>query len=228
MNVLALKHFEFDDTMALEDWASCGGHQLRIVDPSRGLDEAWLEAMDLLVILGGPMSAYDDAKLEWLAHEKRFIKRTIELDKKILGICLGAQLLAELLGGSVYRHEVKEIGWHRITRTSERHPWLEGIPEEFHSFQWHGDTFVLPAGARRLAESDSCGQQAFAWGDRILGLQFHLETTPACIDQMLTRWTNELVAAPYVQDSTRIQSETSRSTTSFRMLHTILDRIAAS
>jgi GMP synthase-like glutamine amidotransferase len=228
MKVLALKHFEFDDTMALEDWASHGGHQLQIVDPSQGLNEAWLGTTELLVVLGGPMSAYDDAKLDWLAPEKRFITQAIEQDKKIFGICLGAQILAEILGGSVYRHSVKEIGWHCIMRTSEQHPWLEGMPSEFHSFQWHGDTYVLPAGARRLAESEACGQQAFAWGDRILGLQFHLETTPACIEQMLTRWSNELVPAPYVQDSTRIRSETSRSMTSFRMLHTILDRIAAS
>ncbi|PWV95573.1 GMP synthase-like glutamine amidotransferase [Paenibacillus cellulosilyticus] len=228
MNVLALKHFEFDDTMALEDWASHGGHHLQIVDPSKGLHEAWLTTTDLLVILGGPMSAYDDAKLDWLAPEKRFITRAIAQDKKILGICLGAQMLAELLGGSVHRHEAKEIGWHRITRTSEQHPWLDDLPAEFHSFQWHGDTYVLPTGARRLAESEACGQQAFAWGDRVLALQFHLETTPACIDQMLTRWANELTAAPYVQDSTRIRSETNRSEASFRMLHSILDRIAAS
>ncbi|MBD3921424.1 type 1 glutamine amidotransferase [Paenibacillus sp. PR3] len=228
MNILALKHFDFDDTMALEDWASRGGHRLQIADPSKGLAETWLEAADLLVILGGPMSAYDDAKLDWLAEEKRFIARAIEQDMRILGICLGAQLLAELLGGSVRRHEVKEIGWHRIKRTAERHPWFDVLPEEFHSFQWHGDTYVLPEGARRLAESEACGQQAFAWGDRILALQFHLETTPACIDQMLTRWANELVSALYVQDSTHIRSEIGRSTESFRMLHAILDRIAAS
>jgi len=228
MNILALKHFDFDDTMALEEWASRNGHLLQIADPSAGLAETWLEATDLLVILGGPMSAYDDAKLDWLVEEKRFVTRAIEQDVRILGICLGAQLLAELLGGSVHRHEVKEIGWHRINRTTDRHPWFDALPEEFHSFQWHGDTYVLPEGARRLAESDACGQQAFAWGDRILALQFHLETTPACIEQMLTRWTSELVPAPYIQDATRIRSEMSRSAASFRMLHSILDRIAAS
>ncbi|GMK42160.1 amidotransferase [Paenibacillus sp. CCS19] len=228
MKVLALKHFEFDDTMALEQWTSLGAHELLIVDPANGLVEAWLEAAELLVILGGPMSAYDDEKLDWLVEEKRFIARAIEQDKKILGICLGAQLLAELLGGSVHRHETKEIGWHRIERTAERHPWVDDLPEAFHSFQWHGDTYVLPKEARRLAESEACGQQAFAWGDRILALQFHLETTPACIDQMLTRWANELVSAPYVQDAAHIRSEIGRSSESFRMLHMILDRIAAS
>lgn len=228
MNILALKHFDFDDTMALEDWASRGGHSLQIVDPSKGLDKAWLTTNDLLVILGGPMSAYDDAKLDWLVEEKRFITRAIEQDMRILGICLGAQLLAELLGGSVHRHTVKEIGWHRIDRTAERHPWFDALPEQFHSFQWHGDTYVLPERALCLAESEACGQQAFAWGDRILALQFHLETTPACIEQMLARWASELAPAPYVQDAARIRSEIGRSTESFRMLHTILDRIAAS
>lgn len=228
MKVLAFRHFDFDDITVFEQWAERGGHQLRVTDPSEGTDPAWLADIDALIVLGGPMSVYEEEQYSWLAEEKAFIRQAIRQEKKILGICLGAQMLAELLGGKVYRHAVKEIGWHRVQRTADAHPWISWMPDEFITFQWHGDTFELPPGARWLARSEACSHQAFSLGDRVVGLQFHLEATPACIERMMGRWAVELIDAPYIQSVERIRAEYERSVESFRMLHALLDRIAAS
>ncbi|MBW7477113.1 type 1 glutamine amidotransferase [Paenibacillus oenotherae] len=224
MNILALKHFAFDDIHALSMWSNRHGHVLNVHDPSLGLRMEWLNSIDLLIILGGPMSVYQESLYPWLAEEKRFVEQAILRGKKVLGICLGAQMLAELLGGRVYRHTCKEIGWHRILRTGEEHPWFKEIPANFHSFQWHGDTFDLPQGARRLAWSDGCANQAFAYDARIVGLQFHLETTPACIEEMLAQWAGELGAGPYIQTADEIRRGMGRSSESFRLLHSIMEQ----
>ncbi|WP_246070712.1 type 1 glutamine amidotransferase [Paenibacillus kobensis] len=228
LKIRAFRHFAFDDTKAFEQWADLNRHWLCVTDPSDGVDTAWLAETDVLIVLGGPMSAYDDEKYSWLADEKAFIQLALQQGIKVLGICLGAQMLAELLGGKVYRHSVKEIGWHRIERTGETHPWMTSMPEEFYSFQWHGDTFDLPPGAQWLARSGACGHQAFAWGDHVMGLQFHWETTPACIEQMLERWAVELIDSPYIQSAEQIRAEYARSSDSFRLLYALLDRLAAS
>lgn len=225
MNVLAFRHFSFDDIHALSWWSLRNGHRLTVQDPSQGIDPEWLEQTDLLIILGGPMSVYQETSLSWLTEEKRFVEKAIRQDKKILGICLGAQMLADVLGGRVYPHTCKEIGWHGIHRTSEQHPWFDGVPDRFVSFQWHGDTFDLPQGTKRLAWSEGCRNQAFSYGDRIVGLQFHLETTPDCIEEMLNRWAEELQnEQPYIQSAARIRQEIGRSEDSFRLLHRILDQ----
>ncbi|QMV43443.1 type 1 glutamine amidotransferase [Cohnella cholangitidis] len=139
-------------------------------------------------------------------------------------------MLAELLGGRVYRHACKEIGWHSVRLTEERHPWLCDFPDQFHSFQWHGDTFDLPPGARWLAHSKACANQAFSCGEaeRVIGLQFHLETTPACMDTMLDLWSNELRNERYIHTAEQIRIESYRSQESYRLLHRLLDRSAVS
>ncbi|GLX71244.1 type 1 glutamine amidotransferase [Paenibacillus glycanilyticus] len=224
MNILAFRHFDFDDSSAFSEWAQWGGHELTVVDPEVSLEREWLDSTDLLLILGGPMSIYQEKEYPWLAEEKRFVKSAMDRHIKIIGICFGAQMLAELLGAKVYRHTAKEIGWHRIERTGEEHPWLSQMPSQFHSFQWHGDTFDLPEGARLLARSEACGHQAFAYGDHVLALQFHLETSPACMEQMLTRWSGELVDSPYIQTAEQIRGNMFRAADSFQMLHQVLDQ----
>jgi len=223
MRILAFKHFEFDDTEALEVWAGRRDYRLTIHDPSAGVKKEWINETDLLVVLGGPMSVYEERRNPWLVEEKRFVEGMLAAERNVLGICLGAQMLADVLGAPVRRHDFKEVGWHEIRRTSNQHPWLADLPERFHSFQWHGDTFELPAGATLLAASEACERQAFAYGSHAVGLQFHLEATPACIGTMLERWSEELVDAPYIQQPARILDELDRSQASFHMLHGILD-----
>lgn len=226
MNIIAFKHFAFDDDYAFRSWASLGGHRLDVKNPALEIDAKWLDDMDLLVICGGPMSVYEEEKYPWLTAEKQFVRQAIHLGKKVLGICFGAQMIAELLGSRVYRNTHKEIGWHSINRTQEQHPWLCGMPEQFISFQWHGDTFDLPQDTRLLASSEACKVQAFAYREHVMGLQFHLETTAACMESMFAHWSSELIQAPYIQTAEQIRSQFARTEQSLTLLHGILDQIS--
>ena len=135
-----------------------------------------------LIIMGGPMSVNDP--LPWLREEERCILRALSVGVPVLGICLGAQLLAKCLGARVYPMRRKEIGWHpvRLTEVGLSDPLLRDRAPGFLTFHWHGETFDLPAGARHLAASDLCTNQAFAVGSNIYGLQFHPEVEPPTIE----------------------------------------------
>ena len=138
---------------------------------------------DGLILLGGPMSANDD--LLFLHHQLRAIEIALKQEIPVLGICLGAQLLAKAAGGKVYRNTAKEIGFHNVERTGDgqRDPILCGLNATECVFHWHSDTFDLPAGAKLLASSSLTRNQAFRFGESAYGLQFHPEVTPAMIAQ---------------------------------------------
>lgn len=226
MKIVMFRHFSFDDPTMFVTWSNNAGHELIVHDPAQGIDQEWLHALDLLVILGGPMSVYQEEEYKWLSAEKEFVKQAIEMKKKVLGVCLGAQMIAEVLGASVMPNREKEIGWHRLYRNGEHHPWLTHIPEQFISFSWHGDTFTLPEGARPLIYSAACENQAFAYGEHVMGLQFHLETTPDCIHEMLHNWSHELIEVPYIQNESEIRAGLAYSEQSKKLLWGILDQIS--
>lgn len=230
MKVILLKHFDFDDPAVFTSWAEEEGHRLAILNPTRETpDPALLEGTDLLIVGGSPASAYQDDEYPWLGPEKVFVRAAIDRGIKVFGICFGAQMLAGLLGGRAYGHSLKEIGWHEIRRTETFHPAFVDLPDTFRSLQWHGDTFDLPPGAVRLASSAYCANQAYAWGDRVLAVQFHLETSPPCIETMLDVWEQDLRRDdPTVQSAEEILSEQARAAESFALLRGILNNFAAS
>ena len=156
---------------------------------------------DWVVILGGPMSVRDEARHPWLTDEKRFIEGAIRKEKTVLGICLGAQLIADVLGAPVYKNSHKEIGWFPITRTveSDESPVFGSLPKRFLAFHWHGETFDLPSGAVRMAESEACLNQAFLYGQRVIGTQFHLESTRESVEALLGNCSGDLVRGKYIQ-----------------------------
>jgi GMP synthase (glutamine-hydrolysing) len=135
-----------------------------------------------LILMGGPMSVNDD--LPWLGDEMRAVRNAIHRGKPVLGICLGAQLIAKALGARVYRNPVKEIGWAPLcwTEQAAADPLFRGFSRPEAVFHWHGETFDLPDGAERLAYSEACANQAFRIAGNVYGLQFHLEVTPAIIE----------------------------------------------
>ncbi|CAM3634329.1 type 1 glutamine amidotransferase [Marinicrinis lubricantis] len=225
MNIVIFQHIEFDDVAVFSEWASREGHTLQVCVPAEGIDPSLLEGADLLIILGSPLSVYQEDPPRWLSEEKAFVKQGIDQGIRVLGICFGAQMLAELLGGSVFPNEEKEIGWHPICRTDEHHPWLEGLPAQFYSMQWHGDTFTLPEGAIPLAYSAACKTQAFSYGEHIVGLQFHLEHPAEVIEQMITAWHPGETKAPFIQTAEHIRAQYGRCQTSLQMLQTILTNI---
>jgi GMP synthase (glutamine-hydrolysing) len=138
----------------------------------------WRE-FDAVLAMGGPMGAGDDGDHPWLTAEKRLVREAVEDGRPFLGVCLGVQLFAAALGGSVHPSEPPEVGLLPVELTDEGRmdPLFAGLDDRLVSLQWHGDTFELPAGAVRLARSDLVPNQAFRAGERAYGVQFHLEVT---------------------------------------------------
>jgi GMP synthase (glutamine-hydrolysing) len=137
---------------------------------------------DALIFLGGSMSANDD--LLYIDRELQYIRSAVRQRQPVLGLCLGAQLIAKALGASVHPNVRKEIGWAPVsfTEAAQRDAIFHGLNTEI-LFHWHGETFDVPQGAELLAFSSACRHQAFRWGEKVYGLQFHLEATPAVIAQ---------------------------------------------
>ena len=165
-----------------------------------------LDAFDLLLVMGGPMGVYDEVEFPWLKEEKRALKAALFAGKPVLGICLGAQLMAEVLGGKVTKNPHKEIGWFPVECLPEAaSSWAtEYFPERFNTFHWHGDTFSIPSGASPLFRSEGCANQGFAWGENALALQFHPEITPETAVSWVKHGTDELTPGPYVQSPEQI------------------------
>ena len=199
MRAHVLQHVPFEGLGSIEPWLSARN---ALVTWTRFFEDPSLPEttdIDLLIALGGPMSVNDEDLLPWLRAEKSFIACAIASGRPVLGICLGAQLIASALGARVYTGPHKEIGWHPVSGACAE-PGSFAFPGEFLAFHWHGETFDLPPGAVCLASSEACRHQAFRFGRNVLGLQFHLETAPASADAIITRCRDELQAGgAYVQ-----------------------------
>jgi GMP synthase-like glutamine amidotransferase len=184
---------------------------------------------DALVVMGGPMGVHDMHQFPWLAEETTYIRRAIKDGRPVLGICLGAQLIAHVLGAKIYKNTEPEIGWFPIgwTPAAQASPLASHFNETMTVFHWHNDTFDLPPGATHLASSQACRHQAFLYGERVLGLQFHLEMTKEIIEKLLTLDDTPLPESRFVQKDAAIRGESHRAETLRRGLYTLLDRWAA-
>jgi len=210
-----LQHVPFEGLGSIEQWLRAAGYAItgtRFFDDPALPDPA---SIDLLVVMGGPMSVNDEAALAWLVPEKRFVRAAIESGLPVLGVCLGAQLIASAMGARVHPGRQKEIGWfpvHAVPAAAQpvgaaaKPPAPDAFvfPASIDVFHWHGETFDLPAGAVHLARSDACENQAFQLGRSVIGLQFHLETTPQSALAMLEHCRDELQPGPTVQDEATI------------------------
>jgi GMP synthase-like glutamine amidotransferase len=179
MKVHWFQHVEFEGLGLIEPWLRARGHDLTSTrwwaGESAGAESA---AAEWLIVMGGPMNIYQHRDHPWLVAEKAAIAAALARGARVLGVCLGAQLLADVLGAKVAQNPEPEIGWwplHAVDASLASSGEPYAFPAELTVLHWHGDTFTLPPGARRLAASEACAQQAFAWGPRALGLQFHLE-----------------------------------------------------
>lgn len=204
MRAHVLQHVPFEGLGSIADWLA---RRNASVTYTRFFESAALPdsaIVDLVVVLGGPMSVNDEQELPWLVAEKSFVRECVAAGRPVLGICLGAQLIASAHGARVYPGRHKEIGWFPIEST----PTPAGsfaFPPAATVFHWHGETFDLPEGAIRLARSAGCENQAFQLGRRAIGLQFHLETTPPAADAILAHCRDELVDGPYIQSEAAIR-----------------------
>jgi len=199
------QHVPFEGLGSIESWLRSAGAKIAGTKFFEAATLPRVENIDLLVVMGGPMSVNDETDLPWLVSEKRFIRQAIEAEKAVVGICLGAQLIASAMGARVYPNKTKEIGWFPVssvqTGAAQR---AFAFSPELVVFHWHGETFDLPNGAVQLARSVACENQAFQLGRRVIGLQFHLETTPQAAREIVSNCRSELAPSRYVQSEAQI------------------------
>jgi len=206
-----IRHVPYENPAYIETWAIEQGFQITRTAFDLNEPFPFMNDFDWLVVMGGPMSVGDDTLYPWLVPEKEFIKAAIDNGKVVVGICLGTQLIAHVLGSSISKNPEKEIGWFpvHLHDPARKHPFLKGIPNTFIPFHWHGDTFSIPQGALPLGSSDACMNQGFI-KNRIIGLQFHFEITDKSISELIDNGKSELVDAPYIQTSQVMVSEGQR------------------
>ena len=200
----AVQHVVFEDLGLIEPILRDLGREVRVLHaPLDDLTAVNPGPGDLLIVLGGPIGAYEEARYPFLSAELKMIERALARDARVLGICLGAQLLARVLGARVYLGAVAEIGFAPLTLTpagrGSSMRWLEGVPV----LHWHGDSFDLPAGSDRLASTPAYENQAFRVGRQALGLQFHAEARPEALESWLVGHANELAAKKKDLDALR-------------------------
>lgn len=229
MNIHVLMHVPFEDAANIGVWAESRGHTLSYTRLYDGEKVPAPETFGMLAVMGGPMNIYEHDAYPWLVAEKTFIKQAIDTGKKVIGVCLGGQLIADVLGGNVTQGQHKEIGWHGITQTPQAADSLfSALPREMTIFQWHGDTFSIPPGAVHIAASDACENQAFQYGSNVLGLQFHMEYSQESIEKMLNHCADEIVEAPYIQDIETIRAGYGHIPTATDQLNALLDAFTES
>ena len=218
-------HVPFEGPGLISEWVKKKGHRMEFTRFYEGMDLPDKAVTDMLVVMGGPMNVKDFHMHPWMEGEIQWVKEFIASGKPVLGICLGAQILAAALGAHVYPGKNKEIGWFdlRFLPCLGEYKICSGLPDTRKVFHWHGDTFDIPDGAVRIAESKAFPNQGFLYGKTVLALQFHLEMTPEMVSGLIGKCRNELVPGPYIQTEDELL-DTSRFTPGNReLLYHFLD-----
>lgn len=205
---IAIRHIHFENLGILEPLLRERGYAVRYIDATvDDLSNLDVQTPNLLVVLGGPIGAFDDEIYPFLMHELALVRRRLESGRPILGICLGAQLIARALGAKVYALGVKEIGFGPISLTKDGYTSALAALNTTPVLHWHGDQFDIPPGTARLAGTAIGVNQAFARGPQVLGLQFHLEVDIQYIEHWLVGHANELTQAGIDPRALRAQAQ---------------------
>ncbi|WP_166920900.1 type 1 glutamine amidotransferase [Flavobacterium poyangense] len=208
VNIHCLQHVDFEGLGCMEEWIAIHNHKLTYTHLYKGETLPDLAEIDVLIVMGGEMSVHDEADFPWLKTEKRFIKEAIDQGKKVIGICLGAQLISHVLGGEVSANKDKEIGWYPVEVVAPELPILKNVPSVLEVFHWHGETFSIPENAIRLFQSEGCYNQGFLYKEQVLGLQFHFEVTNETMREMVLAGQKELIENKYIQSLDTILNTT--------------------
>jgi GMP synthase (glutamine-hydrolysing) len=225
LRICSLEHAEAEGAGKIADWAARRGHAFRAVRLDLGEPLPELEEFEMLVIMGGGMNVYQYRDYPWLRPERELAAAAVAAGKAVLGVCLGAQMIADALGARVMQNPVKEVGWYPVRQVAE-HPLFARFPPECTVFHWHGDTFDLPDGAVRIAESAACRNQAFVYGDRVVGLQFHVEVTPDAVRGFLVGADDYLEPEPWVQTAAALREQEPDLSATDQGLDGLLDGLA--
>lgn len=230
MRIHVIQHVPFEGPALVATWATDRGHALTC---GLALTEEYppIGQLDFVVVMGGPMAADDEVASPWLHAEKRFLAEAVSTGRLVLGVCLGAQILAEVLGATVRRNPQSEIGWYTVERTQRGadEPFLESWPDSVVVGQWHGDTFDVPADMEPILTSEACANQAFVFDRRVVGLQFHLEWTAESVESLIAQSGADLQDnGMWVMSPTEIVDEAPERTETCRgLLFSLLDAMAA-
>lgn len=207
--VLIFKHVPFEGPGTFQDALKGRGIRYREANLYEGDIPKNLDGCRGLIIMGGPMNVYEEKEYPFLKDEDRLIKAALSKKLPMIGVCLGAQLMAKAAGAKVTKGEKKEIGWYPLYLTEEAmtDPVFRGLPKEIEVFQWHGDTFDIPRGALRLASSELFPSQAFRIGDNAYAFQFHIEVTERIIKEWAGLNEEELTSVKDYIDSKKVLAE---------------------
>lgn len=206
MRIHYIQHVAYEDLGCIEYWVIERKYAISSTKIFKNEPFPNIETFDLLIILGGPMSINDNSK--WIKKEKLFIESAIQKNKKVLGICLGAQFIASVLGEKVFKSQKKEIGWFpiQIIENKKFENPIEEFEKEIMVFHWHGETFNIPKKAFHLAKSLACENQAFIFNKKVIALQFHLEITEKSLKKMITFGENELIKDEFIQSKVNMNN----------------------
>lgn len=226
MRIHYFQHVPFEGLGCIGPWALENGHEISVTRFYLGELPPAVDELDWLIVMGGPMNIYEEAEYPWLVQEKQSIGEAIRGGKIVLGICLGAQLIADVLGAKVTKNAHKEIGWFHIEMTAGASPLFDFRPASPLVFHWHGDTFGLPPGAVHVARSEGCENQAFVYDGRVVALQFHLEFTPQSLEAILPNCASELVEGKYIQTAEEMRKPATDFAAMNAAMRGLLDRLA--
>lgn len=228
MKVHYLQHVPFEGLGSIEAQLIVRGDQISVTRLYEGDRLPALSAVDLLIVMGGPMGVDDEKSYPWMAAEKVFIKTAIDAGKVVLGICLGAQFIADALGAKVRPNPHSEIGWFPISTSEGIHNTVleNAIADGLSVFHWHGDTFEVPPGAISIGSSEACAVQGFVYGDRVIGLQFHLETTLESAQLLINNARHDLDDSRWVQTEAEIIKCPRRFSEINAAMKAVLDRLS--
>lgn len=228
MNIGCFMHASFEGPGIISEWIGSNNHKMSFTRFYDGDPLPDADGMEMLVIMGGPMNVFDYHIHPWMQDEIEWVSDFIGSGKPVIGICLGAQIIATALGAEVYPGNVKEIGWHdlRFLPSLGDYRICEDLPPARKVFHWHGDTFDIPEGAVRIAESQAFSNQGFLYDGKVMALQFHLEVTPADVKGLVENCKEEIVEGPYTQTETELMDESRFSEENYQLLFRFLDYLA--
>lgn len=228
MRIHYLQHVPFENPGSILEWANknqCLVTATHLYDNEK-LPQ--LSEFDWLVVMGGPMNIYEEDQYPWLKVEKELIKAAIAAKKIVIGMCLGSQLIADVIGGKVVQNKQKEIGWFPISfsEQAKASPLFAFFPVQPVVFHWHGDTFVdLPQDATIIAESGGCKNQAFVYKKSVFGFQFHLENTLPIIEALIANCGDEMIPGDYVQSPEQVLAHPEYIRQDNQWMATFLDQL---
>ena len=227
MNIHYLQHIEAETPGAILDWAGSKHHPVKGTKLYKQFRFPSLSDFDWLFVMGGPMGVYEDKRYPWLRDEKIFIEKAIKAGKIVIGICLGSQVIAEVLGSKVYQGLIKEIGWYpvNLTEKAQNSPLFNKFEHSEIVFHWHGDTYDLPKDVTHLAGNQVYESQAYSYNNQVFGFQFHIEFTPKIIKSLIKIQPHELTRGPYVQSEKDILSKLNNTERNNHLMISFLDTL---